>query len=320
MAIGVGTDFKIYNETINGAAFEVVAQFIDVMNERSRGAIQLRSEGIKGDYNYESFFLEGADVERRDPDSTGDLEDVPILQDELVGVKIHRRFHRALTRNQWLRVGQNPDQFARIYGGQLARKMMREEVNTCIAAAAAAVAQVAALNHDATDGVLAHGDLISGLSKFGDAADEIVCWVVHSKAWFDLVGGAIASSMLEVGRVAVFEGSTGTAGKPVIITDSPALKVAGSPAHYVTLGLVRGAVSAVESESQFTADSGMLTGKNNIYRRLQTEWAYNLIVKGCKYDTQAGKNPDATAVATSTNWDKVVTDNKSMPGVRIVSQ
>lgn len=321
MGIGVGTDFKIYNEQINGSIFETQMQFITAFNEASRGAIEMRPEAMRGDYNYESFFLEGADVARRDPDSVSPaITDNPIEQEEIIGVKLHRTFHRALTRNQWLRIGQAPDQFARVYGGQLAGKMMKEELNTCIAAVNAAISGVAALVHTDTGETLEHTDLISGLSKFGDAADNIVCWVMHSKSWFDLVGSAITASLLEVGGVAVNEGRTGTAGRPVIVTDSPALIVDGSPDNYVTLGLTRGAVSAIESEAAFTADSGDLTGLPNIIRRLQTEWAYNLKVKGCKYDIGAGgANPDASAVALSTNWDKVVTDNKSMPGIRIVT-
>src|SRR5690554_2319379 len=102
MAIGVGADFKIYQEQINGAAFEVVMQFVDLFGEGSNGAIVMRPEALKGDYNYESFFTEGGDVARRDPDSVSDIEDVAITQDETIGVKLHCGFRRALTRNQWL--------------------------------------------------------------------------------------------------------------------------------------------------------------------------------------------------------------------------
>jgi hypothetical protein len=289
MATGIGTDFKIYQEYINGAVFERVMQFVTLFGDGSNGVTA--------------------------------LTDNPITQDEIVGVKLHRTFHRALTRNQWLRIGQAPEQFARVYGGQLAGKMMKEEVNTAIAATSAALSGVAALNFDATDGTLAHTDLISGLALSGDAAGEIVAWVMHSKPWFNLVGSGVTSNLLEVGGVAVNRGTTGTAGRPVVITDSPSLVVAGSPTTYVTLGLRVGAVQAIESEAVYTADSGDLTGLGNIIRRLQTEYSYNLKVKGFKYDTAGGgKNPDATAVATSTNWDQVATDTKSLAGVRITSQ
>src|SRR3972149_4489690 len=101
MAIGTASDFKIYNEQINGAFFEVFMQNTDAFNEASRDGIMLSTSATRGDYIYESFFEEGAAVARRDPTSVSAITDNALTQDELISVKLHRTKHNAVTRSQW---------------------------------------------------------------------------------------------------------------------------------------------------------------------------------------------------------------------------
>jgi hypothetical protein len=55
--------------------------------------------------------------------------------------------------------------------------------------------------------------------------------------------------------------------------------------------------------------------------RVQAEYAYSLGIKGFKYDVaNGGANPDATAVGTASNWDKVATDKKDLAGVILKCQ
>ena len=54
--------------------------------------------------------------------------------------------------------------------------------------------------------------------------------------------------------------------------------------------------------------------------RYQGEYAYNMKVKGFTWDvTNGGANPTAAAVATATNWDKTVADDKNIGGVQLVT-
>src|SRR5215813_2146260 len=108
MAIGIGTDFKIYQDQVNGAFVETVMQFIDAFGAASRNAILLTTEAHRGDYDYESFFLQAVTAIPRNPDVVTALTDVPLLQEEQIRVKLHRGASLALTRNQWLRIGQAP--------------------------------------------------------------------------------------------------------------------------------------------------------------------------------------------------------------------
>jgi hypothetical protein len=89
---------------------------------------------------------------------------------------------------------------------------------------------------------------------------------------------------------------------------------------YNTLGLVAGAVTVEESEEE-TFYTGMLPGNENLQRIWQSEHAFNITVKGSKWDvTNGGANPSDATLGTTTNWDKVASDAKLCAGVRLVSQ
>ena len=49
---------------------------------------------------------------------------------------------------------------------------------------------------------------------------------------------------------------------------------------------------------------------------MQSEWSYNVGVKGFKWDvTNGGSAPVNSALFLGTNWDKTVTSNKALAGV-----
>jgi hypothetical protein len=73
--------------------------------------------------------------------------------------------------------------------------------------------------------------------------------------------------------------------------DSPNLFTTGSSATtYDVLGLVENSVEVAESEERDII-SQPVTGLENLVDRIQGEYAFNLRVKGCAYDTAQGANP-----------------------------
>jgi hypothetical protein len=59
-------------------------------------------------------------------------------------------------------------------------------------------------------------------------------------------------------------------------------------------------------------------GDENIQRSIQSEWTYNLGIKGAAWDkTNGGKSPNDAALATAANWDRYATDFKDTAGVLI---
>jgi len=167
--------------------------------------------------------------------------------------------------------------------------------------------------------------LVQGLAKFGDAADRIVAWIMHSKAYYDLVANQITANIYGVSNFNIAQGSPVTLNRPVIITDSDALAVdggAGSTAYtnYYTLGLTVGG-ALVENSEQEELVVIDITGLENLVVRYQGEFAYNLGVKGFKYDiTNGGANPADAALGTGSNWDPAYASLKNWAGIAIQSR
>jgi hypothetical protein len=109
----------------------------------------------------------------------------------------------------------------------------------------------------------------------------------------------------------------GTLGLPAFVTDSTALYITGTPVDYLTLGLVENAVVITLSENQrMVADQ--ITGLDNLVLRVQGEGAYNVEIKGFKWDTgNGGTNPTDNTLGTASNWDTVVASHKDQAGVYI---
>ena len=171
--------------------------------------------------------------------------------------------------------------------------------------------------------IITTAGMVSALALMGDRADRIVAWVMHSKPYYDLVKEQIAAKIDGVANFNVQTGTPITLNRPVLVTDSASLKVtSGSPAvtDYYTLGLTaNGVLCEVTETSDIVIDD--VTGLENIITRLQGEFAYNVGVKGFKYDVGNGAaNPNATALGTGSNWDLAASDLKSVAGVVLKSR
>lgn len=320
MAIGTVSNFKVYNDYIQGNFAEMFMQNTEAFNAASQGTIVLSTEEIQGDYQYESFFEQTAAVGRRVLTDVNAITDNAVTQDDLISVKLSRTHHQATTRSQWAMIGADPALFGRIYAQQLDQAIRLEMLDRGLAACHAAISNVAALEYDASDGTINTADLVSGLALFGDKATDIVCWVMHSKPYFDLVNNQISANITGVSNLNVATASPVTLNRPVLITDSTSLTISATGTRYITLGLTRGAIRCIMSQSPYTATEEV-TGLGNLVIRNQTEYAYNLGLRGFKWDTSnGGTNPTDGNVATASNWDQAATSNKSLPGLWIRSQ
>lgn len=321
------SDFKIYEEQFYAGMNEWLQQNSDIFNAASMGAIRFVTNQRKGQYEQESFFKHISSlIVRRDVTSTSSVTDKKLEQDELVRVKINRRIGPvAVNKDAFRKVGMDPDMFSFVLGQQIAPDIQVDYANTAIASVAAAIRGQSSLVKDRVSATqaqtLRHTYLAEALAKLGDASGRIVCWVMHSKPFYDLVSQSITDNVFEVGGVVVKTGMPATLGKPVIVTDSSSLvETSGSSASsYITLGLTSDAVVIEQSEDQEIV-SQLLTGTENIGVRIQGEHSFNVGCKGFAWDmTNGGANPTDAALATSTNWDLKVHDVKLGPGVILLS-
>lgn len=322
MSIGVQTDFVIYPTQFWGGVVETLQQNTEAFNAASNNTLRLVTRGILGDYEKESFLKSTASlVARRDTTSTSAVTDSKLTAGELSGVKINRRIGPvAQSRDAFRKIGVAPDTFSFMLGQQTGPAIAIDYINVAVGAVRAAIINQAALQYDATADTLKtlnHTAIVGGLSKFGDRSSRIVAFVTHSKPYFDLMKQQIADKLFEVAGATVYAGTIATFGKPVVVIDSPSILTVGSSSTvYDFLGLVENAVEVAESEERDIL-SQPVTGLANLVDRIQGEYAFNVRVKGCAYDTTAGANPLDSVVFTAATWLKQVADLKEMPGIRV---
>jgi hypothetical protein len=326
MAIGKGSDLKIYDELVLGAMIERQAQNINAWNAVSRNAIRLSQARHQGNYVYESFFKKVALVSRRDITSVSAATDTPITQGENISVKINRKIGPvAHTLDAFKKIARpgTLDAVSNALGEQVSDDMTSDMLNTGLVSVAAAIRNQAAVAIAATGLVITTNNLVSMLAKMGDRAEKVVCWIMHSKVYYDLVAAQITANITGVSNFNIANASPITLNRPVIITDAAALKIAGaSPLldTYVTLGLVEGGLVVEDSEEQ-TFWSQEVTGLENLAVRYQGEYAFNIGVKGFTYDaTNGGVNPTDGTLATGSNWDPTATSFKDYAGVSLITK
>lgn len=323
MAIGLESNFVIYNSQFWGGVVETLQQNTEAFNAASQNAIRLVTRSILGDYERESFMKSTASlISHRNTAASTAVTDNAMNAGELIGVKVNRRLGPITqSRDSFRKIGISPEEFSFMLGQQSGPAIAIDYVNLAIGAVSAAIQNAGApLLYDATADALKtlnHTALVGGLSKFGDRAARVTCWVMHSKNYFDLMKQQISDKLFEVAGATVYAGTVATFGKPVVVVDSPNLFVVGSTVNvYQILGLVENAVEVAESEERDII-SQPVTGLENLVDRIQGEYAFNLRVKGCAWNTATGINPIDSALLTATNWISSVADVKELPGIRV---
>lgn len=329
MAVATASDMKIYNELFFTGQTEVIQQVVDVWNAKSLNTLMLRPRALKGDYEQRSFFKEIASlVSRRDTTSTAAATALKITQDEFIGVKLNRKIGPVRsTLDAFKKIGADSATFSLNFGRQSAVAVLQDYVDSALRALVAALRGVTALTYDAADlpagstTTMTHTHLANGLANFGDASARVVAWVMHSKVFWDLIKQALTDKIDGIASMAIAQAQPGTFNRPVLITDSAALKetTGSSETQYMTLGLVEDAAIVDQSEEeQIESDLDLTT--ENIEMIIKGDYAFNLQLKGLKWDTtNGGTNPTNAALGTSTNWDVAATDNRSLPGILIIT-
>lgn len=329
MATGKASDFQIYNEQYYGGMWEGLSQVTEGFNAAANGAIRLVQNDLLGEFEKESFFKSiSGFIARRDTTSVAAVSDLPMTQDENISVKINRRIGPiAQTFDAWKKVGKDIGEMSFQVGRMVGEEKAKDLINTAILCAEAAIDGQTSLEYDGTSdspATLNHSKLVSGMNKLGDFSGRIALWVMHSKVYHDLLKGVVTdqAAAFQHGNFAINTGNVYTFGRPVLVIDAPALTDANGSLTdtYNVLGLVQDAVIATESEDQNIV-AEPVTGFANLIYRIQGEYAFNIRVKGFKWDTANGlANPTDGTLGTTTNWDLAVTSYKNAAGVRIVTQ
>lgn len=308
---------KIDNEVVHATATEMIMQNVEAFTAGTNGAITLGSQMISGDMLSSSMLAEISSlIARRD-----------IAADTAATVKTVSSRDENTIKIYWgtgaiefkavdaKRYGTDAGAFSAAIGEQIGKGIITYALNAGISAVRASIQTQAGLITGDGIASITPALLNTSLKPFGDAQDSIVAFVMNGATYNDLVGAAIASTSSSVAYGAIYEGVTGTLGRPVFVTDASglAMTVAAEDGTAV-LGLTVDAISIIESEVRDFM-SEMVSGGENIKYRIQAEGSYALNVKGYSWKSASGTNPTIAAVGTAANWEKKATDVKSTAGV-----
>lgn len=313
---------KVFQDQTYTTALELLAQQIQLFNAATKGGLVLRSAANQGDYTESTLYqrISGL-IRRRSPYVTGAVseKELTMLLDRSVKVGSGTPPVR-MDKAWWRWMQRNPAEAGVVLGRQMGEEMLADMVNTAIKALVAAMANVGAtVVFDGTAATLSLGAMNNGAALFGDRAQAILCWLLHSTPYHNLIGAAItnSNSLFSFGTINVVSDGLG---RPLVVSDAPDLLYTSSGQKYRTLGLSQGA-AVVEQNDDYDDNIENGNGDENITRTFQAEWSYNLGIKGFAWDVDnGGKAPSNSALGTGTNWDKYATNIKDTAGVMVNSQ
>lgn len=314
------SQMQVFNDFIMPATIETLGQMVEKFNAASAGSIVLTTEGFTGDFMQESFFASVHSAQRRVNRYAAQAAVTPVDLTELKrsGVKVAGGFgpiRYEPSQMTWL---QRPTaQGIEVASRNFAEAMLRDQLNTAIAALVAAIGnQASAVNNVSTTNGISYSALNGAHAKFGDSSPNIVANVMNGGTYHKLIGQNLtnAQQLYVSNGVLVVD----ILGKAVIVTDAPALYAAGTPNLQRALGLVAGA-AVVFDGSDVISNIQTVNGSTRIETTMQVDYSFGLSLKGYTWDeANGGKSPTDAALATGTNWDKVATDIKHTAGVMAV--
>lgn len=311
------SDMQVFNTYFMPATIETLGQMVDKFNAASNGAIRLTTEGFDGDFLQESFFAAIHSAQRRvdryAAQASASATDLTQLQH--TGVKVAGGFgpiRYEPAQMTWLR--KPTAEGIEVASRNFAEALLRDQLNTAIAALVAAIGnQATATNDVSASAGLTYAALNGAHAKFGDRSGDIVANVVNGAAYHGFIGQNLANAenLFQASGVRVVD----ILGKAVVVTDAPALYAAGTPNKIKALGLAAGAATVYDA-GDIVSNIETSNGQTRIQTTMQVDYSFGLSLKGYTWDTaNGGKSPTDAELATGSNWDKVATDIKQTAGV-----
>jgi len=315
------SDMKVYNDEIVGATIELLGQKTDQFNAASGGALVLSSAAWRGDFSKESFFNQIASAKRR-VDRYAAIATAPVTnltQGENVGVKVAGGFGPVLFEpSQMTYLMENPAEAIMAISEGFADALLADQLNTAVAAAVAAVGGQASLVNDVSASAgLTLNVLNNAHAKFGDQSQLLVTDIMTGAAWHKLIDKALtnSSNLFVSGNVMVVD----VLGKRYVVSDIPALYVAGTPNKSKVLSVVANGI-IVDNTSDIITNMQTNNGNTRIQTTWQADYTFGLKLKGYSWDvTNGGKSPTDAELATASNWDKAVTEDKHTLGTLAIA-
>ncbi|WLG43239.1 major capsid protein [Pseudomonas sp. FP1740] len=311
------SQMQVFNQYIMPATIETLAQMVEKFNAASAGAIRLTTEGFDGDFLQESFFAAIHSAQRRVDRyaAQASAAATDLTQLKRSSVKVAGGFGPIrFEPGQLTWLSKPTTEGIEVASRNFAEAMLKDQLNTAIAALVAAIGNQAAAVNDvsATLGV-SYAAMNDAHSKFGDHSGNIVASVMSGVTYHKLIGANLTNTqqLFQSQNVRVVD----ILGKAVIVTDAPALSIAGTPNKLAILGLVDSA-AIVHDAGDVISNIETSNGQTRIQTTMQVDYTFGLGLKGYTWDeANGGKSPTDAELATGTNWDLVASSLKHSAGV-----
>jgi len=191
---------------------------------------------------------------------------------------------------------------------------MADQLNSAIAALVAAISnQPTATNDVSATAGINYASMNEAHALFGDRSGDLRAQVMTGQVYHKLVGANLTNTpqLFQAQNVRVVD----ILGKLVVVTDAPALYLAGTPNKQRVLSLVESA-AIVHDGNDLISNIQTTNGQTRIETTMQVDYTFGLGLKGYTWDeTNGGKSPTDAELATGSNWDKVATSIKHTAGV-----
>lgn len=311
----------VYNELFPLMLMEALVQKVDILNGSSNNTILMGTEAFMGNYKQSSFFGRYTDlIERRDITSDAATTDKRVSLKEDVDVVIDFKSRAFETYENLRRTGREIGAYIEMTTNQLAEEFVKRHVNLAMSAAVQAAVNASvfhsALNTTTTD--FTH--LLKGQELFDDKYDEVAAYVMNVNAWFDLRRNITSNYKFDtVGGVQIASGMTETMGKPVIVSNIPALSwdsdAMGNFKNRI-VALKPGAIQITERDGRISRVDEV-TDQENIGVRLATDGSCRMGLLGYSWDiANGGASPSDAALQLGTNWDANI--DSTLSGIAVV--
>lgn len=311
------SQMQVFNQYVMPATIETLSQMIEKFNGASGGAIRLTTAGFTGDFLQESFFAAIHSARRRvdryAAQAAASATDLTQLKRS--GVKVAGGFGPIRYEpGQLTWLNKPTTEGIEVASRNFAEALLQDQLNTAIATLVAAIgAQATAVNDVSGSAAVSYTAMNGAHAKFGDQSGQIVANVMRGAVYHRLIGQNLTNSnnLFESRGVTVVD----ILGKAVVVTDAPALYLAGTPNKDYVLGLVDGA-AVVYDGGDIISNIETSNGQTRIETTMQVDYTFGVSLKGYTWDeANGGKSPTDAELATGSNWDKVATDIKQTAGV-----
>lgn len=316
------SQMQVFNQYFMPATIETLAQKVAQFNAASAGSIRLTTAGFDGDFMQESFFAAIHSAQRRVDRYTAQAvaAATDLTQLKHSSVKVAGGFgpiRYEPSQMTWL---QKPTaEGIEVASRNFAEALLADQLNSAIAALVAAIANVGAtaVNDVSATLGLSYAALNDAHAKFGDHSGSLVAQVMNGTAYHRMIGANLTNTqqLFQAQNVRVVD----ILGKPVIVTDAPALYAAGTPNKLRVLSLAEGAATVFDG-GDVISNIETSNGQTRIETTMQVDYTFGLGLKGYAWDeVNGGKSPTDAEIATGTNWDKIASSLKHTAGVMTVA-